>query len=158
MSVAHAPQTQVRRPHINPWLVALLVLSAGLVALGTWTIVDRSTESEPAATQIVDDLNAAVNAGDAEAVRALFTPDAVFQVSTGDRISGLESVVDTVLIPHGIGLRIERAAPVTVEGDSAATFISYGSGAEGAQGIELAVFRLKDGKIVRMWVYDEGYR
>ena len=105
--------------------------------------------------QIVDDLNAAVNAGDAEAVRALFAPDAVIQVSTGDQIAGLDEVVTTALIPHGVGLRVERIAPVTTEGNAAATFIKYSNGSEG---VELIVFRFKDRKIVRQWVYDEGYR
>jgi SnoaL-like domain len=147
--------TDLRWPRINAWLVAVIALAAGLVALSTWTLVDRPTTSEPAAVQIVDDLNAAVNAGDAEAVRALFAPGAVFQVSTGDQIAGLDNVVNTALIPHAVGFRIERVAPVTTEGNAAATFIKYGNGSEG---IELVVFRFKDGKIVRQWVYDEGYR
>jgi len=154
MSVAHAPRTHVRRPHINPWLVVLLVLSAGLVALGTWTIVDRSRESESAATQIVDDLNAAVNAGDAEAVRALFAPDAVFQVSTGENITGLDNVVNAALTPHAVGFRLERVGPVAMTENSAASFIKV----SGTGGRELVVLQLKDGTIVRMSVYDEGYR
>ena len=156
MSMTRAPAAHLRRPHIKAWLVAVVALAAGLVALGTWVIVDRTTTSTPAAEQLVDDLNAAVNAGDAEAVRALFAPAAVLQVSTGDRISGLANVVNTTLIPHGMGYRVERVAPVTTEGNSAATFTAYGG--NGAQGIELAVFQFKGGKITRMWVYDEGYR
>ena len=154
LSVAHAPQARAHRPHINPWLAAVLVLSAGLVALGTWTIVDRSAEPVPAATRIVDDLNAAVNAGDAEAVRALFKPDAVFQVSTGENIKGLHNVVNTALIPHAIRSRIERVGPVATTGNSAASFITVG----GTGGMELVVLQLEDGKIVRMSVYDEAYR
>ena len=156
MSMTHAPLAHARRPHINAWLVAVVALAAGLVALGTWVIVDRTSTSKPAAAQLADDLNAAVNAGDAKAVRALFAPAAVLQVSTGDRISGLNNVVNTALIPHGMGYRLERAAPVTTAGDSAATFTAYGG--SGAHGIELVVFQFKGGKIARMWVYDEGYR
>ena len=156
MSITHTPPTHLRRPQIRASLVAVVALAAGLVALSTWTIVDRTAKSEPAAVQIMDDLNAAVNAGDAEAVRALFAPDAVFQVSTGDTISGLDNVVNTVLIPHAVGFRIERVAAVTTEGDSAATFIGYGR--DGTDNVELAVFKFRDGKIVRQWIYDEGYR
>jgi ketosteroid isomerase-like protein len=143
----------VNRLHINPWLIAVIALAAGLVALSAWTLVDRTSRSEPAAVQIVDDLDAAVNAGDAEAVRALFARDAVFQVSTGERISGLDNVVNAALIPHGVGFRLERVAPVTTAGDTAATFTKHSNGAEG---VELVVLRLRDGKIVRMAVYDEG--
>jgi hypothetical protein len=152
VSMTHAPPTHLRRYHVNPWLVAVVALAAGLVALGTWTIVDRSTESEPAAARIVDDLNAAVNAGDAGAVRALFTPDAVFQVSTGESITGLDNVVNTALIPHAVGFRVERVGSVATAGDTAATFTKVGNGTED---IELAVVQFENGKIVRMTVYDE---
>jgi uncharacterized protein (TIGR02246 family) len=134
VSVAHAPPTHIHRPHINPWLVAVVALSAGLVALGTLTIIDRSTESEPAAAQIVDDLNAAVNAGDAEAVRALFTPDAVFQMPTGETITGLDNVVNAALIPHAVRFQIERVGPVAIAGNSAASFTKVsGTGGHGTR-------------------------
>lgn len=154
MSITHAPPTRVRRPHINPWLVAVLVLAAGLVAFGAWTILDRSTEPKPAAAQIVDGLNAAVNVGDADAIRALFTPDAVFQVSTGENITGLDNVVNTALIPYAVRLRLERVGPVATAGNSAASFIKV----SGTGGMELFVLQIKDGKIVRMSVYDEAYK
>lgn len=153
MSIKRVLSPPVRRLHINPWLVAVIALAAGLVALSTWTLVDRTTTSEPAAAQIGDALNAAVNAGDAEAVRALFAPNAVFQVSTGERISGLDNVVNAALIPHAVGVRLERVAPVTTSGDTAATFTKHSNGAEG---VELAVLQIRDGKIVRMAVYNEG--
>jgi ketosteroid isomerase-like protein len=140
---------------LNTRLVAVIVLAAGLVALGAWALVDRSTGSpETDAAQIVDDLNAAVNAGDATALRELFAPDAVFRVSTGDLISGRANVVNTVLTPHAVGLRVERAASMTTEGDTAATFTKVSNGTEG---LELLVLRFEDGKIVRMWVYNEGF-
>ena len=148
-----APPTPVRRPRINPWLVAVIALAAGLVALSAWTLVDRTAGSQPAAAKIVDALDAAVNAGDAEAVRALFAPDAVFQVSTGERISGLDNVVNAALIPHAVGFRVERVAPVTTAGDTAATFDKHSNGDEG---VELVVLQVRDGKIVRMAVYNEG--
>ena len=153
MSTTPAPPTHVRRLHVNPWLVAVVALAAGFVALSTWTLVDRTTRSEPAAVQIVDALDAAVNAGDAGAVRALFARDAVFQVPPGERISGLDNVVNAALIPHAVGFRMERVAPVTTVGDTVATFSKHSNGAED---VELLVMQLRDGKIVRMAVYNEG--
>jgi hypothetical protein len=61
--------------------------------------------------------------------------------------------VNAVLIPHAVGFRIERVAPVTTADDAAATFSKYSNGTEG---VELLVLRLKDGKILRMSVYNEG--
>lgn len=153
MSITRFPPTHARRLPINPWLVAVIALAAGLVALSIWTLVDRTTRSEPAAAKIVDALDAAVNAGDAEAVRVLFAPDAVFQVPTGERISGLDNVVNAALIPHAVGFRMERIAPVTTAGDTAATFSKHSNGAED---VELLVLQVRDGKIVRMAVYNEG--
>ena len=155
MSIAHGPQTHVRRPHINAWLTVTIAFAAGLVALGAWALVDRSSGSpETAAAQIVDDLNAAVNAGDATALRELFVPDAAVQVSTGDLISGRANVVNAVLLPHAVGFRVERAGSVTTEGNTAATFTTVSNGTES---LELLVLRFKEGKIVQMWVYNEGY-
>lgn len=144
----YVPEVHARRPHINFWLVAVIALAAGLVALGAWTLVDRFGGSDTEAAQIIDDLNAAVNAGDAEALRALFARDAVFVLPSGDEVSGLENVVSTALIPHGAGYHVERAEAVATEGDLATTLTKY----EG--GVELGVWQFEDGKIVRMWVYD----
>ena len=41
MSVTRASSSHVRRPHINPWLVAVIGLSIVVVALGAWTLVGR---------------------------------------------------------------------------------------------------------------------
>ena len=96
-----------------------------------------------------------MNAGDAEALRALFAPDAVFQVSTGENITGLDNVVNAALIPHAVGFRLERVGSVAIAGDSAATFTAVSNGTES---VELAVLQFEDGRIVRMSVYNEGYR
>ena len=147
------PEVHARRPHINFWLVAVIALAAGLVALGAWTLVDRYTGSNTEAAEIIDDLNTAVNAGDAEAVRELFARDAVFEMPTGEQVSGLDNVVNAALIPHGAGFQVERVAPVTAEGDFATTFLKYSNGAEG---VELLVLQFEAGKIVRLWVYAHG--
>lgn len=151
--IANPSPTHVRRPDINLWLVAVIVLAAGLVALGAWTVVDRYTGSDTEAAQIIDDLNTAVSAGDTEAVRELFASDAVFEMPTGEQVSGLDNVVAAALIPYGAGFQIERVASVATEGDFATTFFRYSNGAEG---VELVVLKLEDGKIARVWVYNHG--
>ena len=144
----YSPEAHARRTHANVWLAAIIVLAAGLVALGVWTLVDRYAGSDSDTAQIIDDLNAAVNAGDAEALRALFARDAVFVMPNGEPVSGLDNVVRAVLIPHSLRLQIERAGPIASAGDFSAAFTGY----EG--GMELGVWQFdKDGKIAQMWVY-----
>ena len=153
MSVFHAPGTGVRRPHVNVWLVTVVVLSAALVALGTWTLVDRHTRSPSGAAQIIDGLNTAVNAGDAKAVRALFASDAVVQAGTGPgsvRAEGRANAANAALIPYSTHLRLERVAPVSSEGDYAATFVQWKNG---GVGVELVVFQFRNGKIVGQWIF-----
>jgi len=36
----YAPETHRHRVHVNPWLVAVIVLAAALVALGAWVLID----------------------------------------------------------------------------------------------------------------------
>ena len=148
-----APEPRASRPRITLWLVvAVVALAAGLIALGSWTLFDRSGSSEPDAARIVDDLNRAVNTRDMEAIRALYAQDAVFEA--GDlRASGIADVVDALLIPTGVGLHVRRVAPVTTSGDYAATFIEYSNG---THGVELAVLKFEDGKIVRHSIYLHG--
>ena len=153
MSITHVPPTHVRRPHVNAWLVAVIVLAAGLVALGTWTLVDRYTGSDSEAAQIIDELNAAVNAGDVKALRALFASDVVFEAGAGPgsvKAEGREKAVNAALIPHAVGLRLTRIATVSREGDYAATFTRY---TNGSVGVELVVFQFRDGKIVGQWIF-----
>jgi hypothetical protein len=94
-----------------------------------------------------------VNAGSADEVRALLAADAVFEMPTGDQVSGIDDVVNAALVPHSVGLQLTRVAPVTTVGDFAATFVEYRGATEG---VELVVLRLEDGKIARQWVYDHG--
>ena len=74
MSTTYAPPTHVRRPHANLWLVAVVALAAALMALGAWVVVDRYAGAGGVtqdATALIDDFNAAINAGDADAIGAL---------------------------------------------------------------------------------------
>lgn len=144
----YSPEAHARRTHVTGWLVAVIALAAGLVALGAWTLVDRYAGSDTEAAQIIDDMSAAVNAGDAETLRALFARDAVFVMPSGQQVSGLDNVVRAVLIPHSVRLQIERAGPIASAGDFSAAFTRYDGG------MELGVWQFnKNGKIAQMWVY-----
>ena len=151
----YAPETHVRRPHVNAWLVAVVVLAAALVALGTWVIVDRYTGPSHDATTLVDDLSAAWSTGDVDALGSLYTSDAVAIFGNEETVSGLKAITDGVPTVVAEGLTVERVAPVTVEGDFASTFVRYTTNS-GQEGTLLAVFQLQDGKIVRHWDFELG--
>lgn len=72
MSTTYAP---AHRPHSNGWLVAVIVLAAALVALGTRVLIDRYARGGGAtqdATTLIDDLDTAFSTGDASAIPSLY--------------------------------------------------------------------------------------
>ena len=142
------------RSHVNLWLVAVIGLVAALVALGSWVLIDRYTGPEHDATTLIDDLNAAWSAGDAEAVATFFAPDAVMTRDDGQQTVGVDAISGLVPLTEASDFQVERVAPVTVEGDFATTFMKYTSVSAG--GTEVGVFQLEEGKILRYWFFKLG--
>ncbi len=133
-------------------MVAVVGLVAALVGLASWVLVDRLTAGGGAredATALVDDFNAAVNATDSQAVKALLAKGVVM-VSLGDTHRGADAVTNQLTGMTKRGVRVERIAPVNLVGQYASTFDKY-TAPGGESGIMLAVFQLRDGKIVRIW-------
>ena len=155
MSTTYAPPAHARRPHVSRWVVAIAVLAAALVGLGVWALVDRSSGSGATedATTLIDDVDAAWSAGDTSALSALYANDAVVR-SLGDTF-GAKAISSGALGPPVAGFHVERVAPVTREGDFATTFVKI-SGIGLDETPVLAVFQLKDGKIVRHWGFGMG--
>lgn len=147
---------QVRFPHVNVLLVAVVGLALALVGLGSWVLVDRYAGGGGAtqdATALIDKFNAAGNAGDASALVALVTSDVVMR-SEGSVITGAQALGGAATVASFQGLRVERIAPVTVEGDFATTFLRATQ--PGSVRTMLAVNQIKDGKIFRIWGFDLG--
>ncbi len=145
----YVPEAHVRRRHVNVWLVAVVGLAAALVALGTWVLVDRYAGGDSAtqdATTLIDDFNAALSAGDVDAVAALITNDFVMR-SLGETLTA-----DQFLAAGGPVPSAERIAPVTVEGDFATTYVKVSAVANPL----IAVYQLEDGKIFRLWGFELG--
>lgn len=145
------------RSHVNLRLVAVIGLAAALVtlvALFSWVLIDRYTGPEHDATTLIDDLNAAWSAGDAEAVATFFAPDAVMTRDDGQQTVGVEAISGLVPITEASDFQVERVAPVTVEGDFATTFMQYTSVSAG--GTQVGVFQLEEGKILRYWFFKLG--
>lgn len=157
MSSVYAPPVHAHRAHVSLWLVAVIGLAAALVALGTWVLVDRYTGGDTAtqdATTLIDDFGAASSAHNGEAAAALLTSDAVLW-SNGATISGRKAIANEIATTPG--LRVERAAPVTVEGEFASTFSTFSVAVAGVDRAPMiTVYQLKDGKIFRLWDFAVG--
>jgi hypothetical protein len=154
----HAPPVHVHRLHINAWLVAVVGLAAGLIALGSWVLVDRYTGGGAAhdATTVLDNFYAAVSSPahtDAATITPLVTSDAVFWTN-GDKSVGARQIGDD--IAGTPGLHVQRIAPVTVWGSFATTYIRFSVPMAGINGPMVEVVQLKNGKIFRLWDFALG--
>jgi hypothetical protein len=141
-----------RRPHVNAWLVAIIVLAAGLIGLGTWVIVDRYTGGDTAtqeAATLIDNVNTAFTTNDTSALPTYYAGDAVIR-SLGEEYVGIESIQQ---LASGTW-QVERIAPVTVSGDFATTFVRLTAGDQAATAV--TTFQIEDGKIVRQWGFALG--
>lgn len=146
------PHLHMRRPHVNLWPVAVVVFAAAFVGLGSWVLVDRYAGGGGAtqdATALIDNFNAALGAGDANALAALMATN-VEGRSLGDIATGSKTI-GNAQASVASGVRVERVAPVTVEGQFAMTIQRYT--APGETGTMLSVYQLRDGKILRFWNY-----
>lgn len=141
-----------RRLHLDPWLVAVVVLAACLVGLGAWVIVDRYTGGDTAtedATALIDNVNTAFTTNDASALPAYYASDAVIR-SLGQEYVGIESIQS---MASGTW-QVERVAPVAVDGEYATTLVRLTAGDQAAT--SAATFQIKDGEIVRQWGFVLG--
>ena len=152
---AYPHRIHLRRPHVNRWLVAAVVFAAAFAGLGAWVLVDRNTGSGAThdATTLIDKFNAAASANDAKAASALLTFDVEVWMPSGSKIVGPKGFATYALGP---GLYVQRTAPVTVEGDFATTFAEYRTAESGGLGKLLTVYQLREGKILREWIFELG--
>ena len=126
MSVAQVPPTHVRRWHVSPLLVAVVGLATALVALGTWTVVDRTGSSStvglasPEVVAMLRDRVAALNSGNDEAIAAFYSANAVLEErdvtpavvtrgrkQIGERIGGIVRVFGMQLVPTGPVIQLD---------------------------------------------------
>jgi hypothetical protein len=135
------------------WIV-VGVLAAALVALGAWMVVDRYTGPEADAAAVFDDLTSAWSSYDTAAVRSLYAPGAVLIGADGSTYTGAANIAANVPGAKLVNMKVERIAPVTVEGDMSATFVAMTSNAVNATW--LTVLQTKDGKILRHWDFQAG--
>lgn len=133
------------------WLeAALVVLAAVLVGLVGWILVGAFTGTVADTESLVDDTAAAWTSADKEALATVYAPDALVTLSDESTYSGIEGIYAMAELLAATGGSVERVAPVTVEGEYAATYVAIGDGAGGSDTV-LTVFQIRDGTIVRHW-------
>jgi len=141
---------------VNRWLIAVVVLSVALVALGAWVIVDKTGSTSGAAQDaaaMIDKFNAATSSNDAEAAAAVLTDDAELW-SNGETISGGTTIASHVTTAT---LHLDRTAAVTTRRGFASTFANIAvPNASVGDAPAMEVFRVKDGKIHRVWLFVLG--
>jgi ketosteroid isomerase-like protein len=153
----YAPEAQAHRPHVNYLLVAVIGLAVALVAFGSWVLIDRYAGSDGAtqnAATLIDGANAAISSADADALASFYTPDAMISRDDGGVTVGVEAIRGLVPQTKLLDYKVWRVAPVAVEGDFASTFLQYTSAT--GEGVEPAVYQLREGKILRMWFFKLG--
>ncbi len=130
MTAAHPPISHQHRSRINPWIVAVIVLAAALVALGTWVLIDRGTTTTTQTVTVprlltasdvqrtFDGIDAAALAGDWAAVKAFYAPNAVLDdLNAGYSTAGSGHVADYLLAARNAGAIIRNYAEPILLGD-----------------------------------------
>jgi hypothetical protein len=85
----------------------------------------------------------------------LYAPDAVIAGADGTTMTGSGAIGAAASSGAASSLKVERVAPVTVEGDLSATFVRL-TDATGWDVTVLTVLQTKDDKIVRHWDIEDG--
>jgi ketosteroid isomerase-like protein len=102
---------------------------------------------------LMADLNA-IWGGTADAARvaALYAPDATFHDTIdGKTYTGLEAIQAKVAANASAGFKCEQGSPAIRQGNVVAVFHRFNAG--GPTFPVLAVFELKDGKVIDQWAY-----
>lgn len=142
------------------WLLTVVVLAAALIGLRAWVIVDHTgggggSATKDAATRGDTDGQVRRGAQNRQSRRAqgMVAPNIVMR-SEDNVVKGVDTLIGRARISAMTDLKVERIAPVTVNGDFAATFIRATEG--GISRVLLSVHQIKDGKIPRVWAFDLG--
>jgi ketosteroid isomerase-like protein len=134
---------------------AVAVLGAALLAMTLVLVWPSGTSTAEA---LHDDLTVAWSTGDADAIRALYTEDAVLWMSQQSEpvAVGIDEIVAEAASAASVGFRAERIGPVTQVGDMV-TVVSHMSSNDDVAGEDaIQVFRLEDGKVAEDWVIWSG--
>lgn len=162
MTIYPQHRLHIHRPHLSPWLVAVIALAAALVGLASWVIVDKTTSSSGTATtavegqaspQVVKMLNAriaAFNAG--RSVASFYTPNAVLDDREASLVTRGNQEIGSLLQGYrGMGMRMHEAGPVIQFGRTVAQAVNAAP-VEPQTGWMLVYRLAANGKIAYQWV------
>ena len=164
MSSVQAPRTHVGRPRINLWLVAVVALTAALVVLGAWVLIDQTRSSStpglasPGVVTMLEDRIAAINREDGQAAAAFYTEDAIMQEEDIGLVTrGREQIAARLQLLIDSGLRMEPVgAPIQMGRfvGEAVRFYEFGGTGTG-EGVLVFELDKSSGKIAHQWVTGE---
>jgi hypothetical protein len=148
----------------NRWLMAVVVLAAALLAVGTWAIVDRSNDDGaaqpgPADEATVEMLEALEATTDGESYASFFTEDAVLEEHTNANVvtEGREYIARHIQEYFDLGWRPEQVGSVTQWDNFAATAVTFPSPSESTGPFSgMVIYELTDsGEISHSWAYGD---
>ncbi len=145
--VEAAPSARTR---VRGWVIGVVVVLLA-AAFGGGILTGKAMESDPIGladdpvVALLDENISALNAGDAAAIAATFTEDAVMtDLIAGEEFVGADEIAATYAsIPNW---RLERTSEIVQQGAYAASGFTY----RGGSGV--AIFQIQDGKIAHQWV------
>lgn len=148
--VPAAPGVNLRLGGPVRWLTALVVLLAGIL-LGLAAVLAAPALTTSAGEATADELIAAWNDHDLDAIRGIYTEDAVVWTSASAtaEASGMDEILN--LVQYG-GVTVERIGPVTERGHLY-SWLAHVSNAYDVSGDDaVVVVVLESGLIVQHWV------
>jgi len=152
---AKQPSTPSQHTHVVRWLVlAVVLLSAAVIALGAWVVVDQAGTTGNDSQALVDDLANAWSSYDAKAITTLYAPNAVITNPDGSVFVGIDSILGALRAYKLQGFTVEPVGKVAVNGEYTATFFRISDGTEVLE--VLSLLQVRDGKIVRHWDLGPG--
>jgi hypothetical protein len=168
LTVPAAARDEVRTAPVNRWLVgAVIVLAAGVIALGVALIVQSGNEPTPTpastpmkiglahdeTVEIIDAMNEASAWVDGKHFASFFTSNGVLEEPNIDEVTrGRQAIAQYLKLLHmDTGFELQGFSPVVQTGNLVAqgTIVTTVHGSSGA----IAVYELtRDGKISHMWL------
>ena len=154
----------VRKPHINPWLVAA-VLAAALIGVGAFEAVDRATGGGATSPgqAVADRVNNVWATADPAAIRATYAPNVHFLlVAPGERAefrnrAQLADTIHSAVIVAGYTYK--QIGPVSsytaADGDLYVTSLIQIKGSGHPSGVPaVGFYRVHNGKVIRQIFMD----
>ena len=149
--IEQIPEATPKGSRATPWLAAALIgVSLALLALGGWTLYQRSTKSS--AEGLAQDAVAAWDSAKPAALADVYDPAAVLVDANGTKIVGVDAIA-AALADRGAAFTVTQVGGTTTTSDGTYATTSYRFSGDG-QGVGISVIKIADGAIVRQWTFE----